>query len=48
MDKVHIVDQIKIICMEGEPQYKDHKGIVTHIGDAGQIHDTWGDCAITP
>ena len=48
MDNVKIGDTIKIIRMEGEPQYADRKGVVTHIDDAGQIHGTWGGCAIIP
>jgi hypothetical protein len=48
MNKVHIGDKIKIIHMEGEPHYKDREGVVTHIDDAGQIHGTWGGCAIVP
>ena len=48
MEKVKIGDTIKIIKMDGEPQYKDREGIVTHIDDAGQIHGTWGGCAIIP
>ena len=46
MDKVHIGDKIKIIKMEGEPQYTNREGVVTHIDDVGQIHGTWGGCAI--
>ena len=46
MDKVKIGDTIKIIKMEGEPQYTDREGIVTHIDDAGQIHGTLGGGAI--
>ena len=48
MDKVKIGDKIKIINMEGEPQYTDRVGVVTHIDDVGQIHGTWGGCAIVP
>ena len=48
MNKVNIGDTIKIIHMEGEPQYKGREGVVTHIDDAGQIHGTWGGCAIIP
>ena len=48
MEKVKIGDTIKIIKMDGEPHYKDREGIVTHIDDAGQIHGTWGGCAIIP
>ena len=46
MNNVRIGDRIKIIHMEGEPHYKDREGVVTHIDDAGQIHGTWGGCAI--
>ena len=48
MDNVKIGDTIKIIKMEGEPQYTDREGVVTHIDDAGQIHGTWGGCAVIP
>ena len=48
MEKVKVGDRIKIIEMNGEPQYKDREGVVTHIDDAGQIHGTWGGCAIIP
>jgi hypothetical protein len=48
MDKIKIGDKIKIINMEGEPQYTSREGVVTHIDDAGQIHGTWGGCAIVP
>ena len=48
MEKLKINDTIKIIKMEGEPQYTDREGIVTHIDDAGQIHGTWGGCAVIP
>jgi hypothetical protein len=48
MEKVKIGDTIKIIKMDGEPQYTNREGVATHIGDAGQIHGTWGGCAIIP
>ena len=48
MEKVQIGDTIKIIKMDGEPQYTNREGVVTHIDDAGQIHGTWGGCAIIP
>ena len=48
MDKVKIGDTIKIIKMKGEPQYTNREGVVIHIDDAGQIHGTWGGCAIIP
>ena len=41
-------DKIIILHMEGEPQYEGKEGIVERIDDAGQIHGTWGGCAIIP
>ena len=41
-------DVIKIIKMKDEPQYTGKTGIVEKIDDAGQIHGTWGGCAIIP
>ena len=41
-------DKIKIICMDGEPQYAGKTGIVEHIDDIGQIHGSWGGCALIP
>lgn len=46
MEKVNIGDTIKNIKMDGVPQYTNREGVVTHIDDAGQIHGTWGGCAI--
>ena len=43
-----IGDKIRILYMDGEPQYDGKKGTVTHIDDAGQIHGTWGGCALIP
>ena len=45
-------DKIRIISMNGEPQYSGKEGIVTKIsvdpwGDT-QIRGTWGGCAIYP
>ena len=48
MNKVNVGDTIRIIHMEGEPHYKGRIGTVTHIDDAGQIHGSWGGCAIIP
>ena len=41
-------DKIRILHMEGEPQYVGREGIVQSIDDVGQIHGTWGGCAIIP
>lgn len=46
--KVKIGDKIRIIIMQGEPQYTGREGIVEYIDDAGQIHGTWGGCALIP
>ena len=41
-------DKIRILQMQGEPQYEGREGIVERIDDAGQMHGTWGGCAIIP
>lgn len=46
--KVKVGDKIKIISMDGEPQYTGKEGIVERIDDMGQIHTTAGGCAIIP
>lgn len=43
---VHIGDKIKIIEMEGEPQYTGKIGIVEYIDDIGQLHGSWGGLAL--
>lgn len=45
---VKVGDKIRIVNMEGEPKYSDTEGIVTIIDDTGQIHGTWGGCALIP
>lgn len=45
---VKVGDKIKIIQMNGEPQYSGKIGIVEHIDDIGQIHGSWGGCALIP
>jgi len=45
---IKVGDKIRIIRMEGEPQYTDKVGVVTHIDSIGQIHGTWGGCALIP
>lgn len=39
---------IKIIDMKGEPQYAGKSGVVKSVDDMGQLHGTWGGCAIQP
>lgn len=41
-------DKIRIISMAGEPQYTGKTGIIEFIDDIGQIHGTWGGCALIP
>lgn len=45
---VEIGDMIRIDYMEGEPDYTGCKGTVVFIDDAGQIHGTFGGCAVIP
>lgn len=40
--------EIEIINMEGEPQYTGKRGFVKKIDSLGQLHGTWGSCAIIP
>ncbi len=44
----YIGKKIRIINMEGEPQYSGKEGIVNFVDDMGQLHGTWGGCAILP
>ena len=41
-------DKIRIIDMAGEPQYCGREGEITHIDSIGQLHGTWGGCAVIP
>ena len=45
---VEVGDAIVIISMDGEPQHEGKIGRVTSIDDMGQLHGTWGGCAIIP
>lgn len=46
--KVKVGDEILIQAMQDEPRYENTSGVVTHIDDMGQIHGTWGGCALIP
>lgn len=48
MTEAKIGCYVKIVEMKGEPNYKGKIGKVLLIDDAGQIHGTWGGCAIIP
>ena len=41
-------DTIKILQMQGEPQYEGKEGVIQHIDALGQLHGTWGGCAVIP
>lgn len=41
-------DTIEIIEMNDEPRYTGRVGVITHIDDIGQLHGTWGGCALIP
>lgn len=43
-----IGDTIEILYMDGEPQYEGKQGVITHIDAIGQLHGTWGGCAVIP
>ena len=45
---VRVGDSILMYNMSGEPTYNGNIGTVTMIDDAGQIHGTWGGCALIP
>ena len=49
---IKVGDKIKIIYMEGEPQYTGREGVVTSINKdcygETQIHGTWGGCCVYP
>ena len=45
---VKVGDKIRIIYMKDEPQYTGKVGIVQIIDGIGQIHGTWGSCALIP
>ena len=43
-----IGDKIKILYMEGEPDYIGREGVITHIDSIGQLHGAWGGLAVIP
>ena len=45
---VKIGDYIRIIDMFDEPNYAGIEGQVKCIDSLGQIHGTWGGCALIP
>lgn len=45
---VKVGGKIRIVFMDDEPLYCGKFGIVEHIDDIGQIHGSWGGCALIP
>lgn len=45
---VEVGDKIRILYMEGEPDYSGKEGIVCLIDDMGQIHLDSCGCAVIP
>ncbi len=45
---VKVGDKIRIIHMDSEPHYCGKTGIVLEIDSLGQIHGSWGGCALIP
>lgn len=45
---IKVGDKIRIISMKDEPAYTGKEGVVEFIDDIGQIHGTWGGCALIP
>ena len=43
-----IGDTIRILFMEGEPQYEGREGIIKSIDSLGQLHGTFGGLAVIP
>lgn len=48
MAKARIGDKIRINYMSGEPSYTGREGLILHVDDIGQLHGTWGGCAVMP
>lgn len=48
MSKAQVGDRVRIVEMKGEPHYAGKEGVVEFIDDIGQLHGTWGGCAIIP
>ena len=48
-------DRIRIVRMEGEPEYSGREGVIEHVSPAyepagilEQLHGTWGGLAVQP
>ena len=45
---VAVGDKIRIIYMDGEPDYYGKEGTIQMIDSMGQLHGTWGGLAVIP
>ena len=46
MKKPKVGDWIKILKMDGEPNYTGRIGKIDHIDDIDQLHGSWGGLAV--
>lgn len=46
--KAKVGDTIRIIEMEGEPEYSGRVGVVDLVDGIGQLHGSWGGLAVQP
>lgn len=44
----YVGKRIRILRMDGEPQYGEREGMVKHVDDMGHLHGTWGGLAVIP
>ena len=40
--------KIRIVSMDGEPNYSGREGVIESIDSIGQLHGTWGGLAVIP
>ncbi len=45
---IGVGSEIIIIDMKNEKDYSGRYGTIVHIDDIGQLHGTWGGCALIP
>ena len=48
LDTSMIGKKVLIIDMDGEPRYAGKSGVVEYVDSMGQLHGTWGGCALIP
>ena len=45
---ISVGSEVIIIDMKNEKDYSGRYGVIVHIDDVGQLHGTWGGCALIP